>query len=190
MTNKSNYLGSIKKQFAYYKHLGEKTIEQLDDEHLFWLPNSDSNSIAIIVNHLCGNMKSRWTDFLISDGGKEWRQRDREFEDVIKTRTELEEHWTSGWNCVIKAIKVLREDDLNTTIHIRNQGHTVVEAINRQLAHYAYHVGQIVLIGKMLKGADWISLSIPKGKSEAYNLEKFAKAKRREHFTDEFLEEK
>lgn len=190
MMDKSNYLESIKKQFAYYKQLGEKTIGQLEDDQLFWQVNPASNSIAIIVNHLYGNMKSRWTDFLTSDGEKEWRERDQEFEDVVKTRAQLEERWTSGWNCLFEAVEKLNEDNLTGTVYIRNQGHTVVEAINRQLAHYAYHVGQIVFLGKMLKGTDWTSLSIPKGKSAEFNQKKFAKTKHRQHFTDEFLKEK
>lgn len=189
MIESVNYLESTKKQFAYYKLLGEKTIDQLADDQLFWQANSESNSIAIIVNHLWGNMKSRWTDFLTSDGEKKWRKRDQEFEDLIKTKKKLREKWDDGWDCLFKALEELDEDHLENTIYIRNQGHTIIEAINRQLAHYAYHVGQIVFIGKMLKGHEWISLSIPKGKSEEYNLEKFSKPKQREHFTDKTLKE-
>ncbi len=189
MTNKGSYLKSIKNQFAYYKLLGEKTIDQLSDDQLFWQMNSDSNSVAIIVNHLWGNMMSRWTNFLTSDGEKEWRKRDQEFEDVIKTRVQLAERWSAGWNRLFEALEELNEGNMDTTIYIRNQGHTIIEAINRQLAHYAYHVGQIVFIGKMLKGNDWVSLSIPKGKSQEFNQKKFAKTKHKEHFTDEFLEE-
>jgi len=184
-----SYLESIRKQFAYYKMLGEKTISQLSDEQLFWEYVTDSNSIATIVKHLWGNMRSRWTDFLTSDGEKEWRNRDGEFENDIQNRAELLQKWEEGWACLFHAINPLQTQDLDSIIYIRNQGHTVVEAINRQLAHYAYHVGQIVLIGKMLQGNEWTSLSIPKGNSKQFNATKFAQKKHRQHFTDEFLGE-
>ncbi|HEX2609154.1 MAG TPA: DUF1572 domain-containing protein [Flavisolibacter sp.] len=184
------YIDSIKKQFAYYKLLGEKTFEQVPEERLFWQYNEASNSIAIIVNHLYGNMKSRWTEFLTTDGEKSWRNRDSEFENEIRDKAELLARWNEGWNCLFTALDSLTETDLNKEIYIRNQGHTVMEAINRQLAHYPYHVGQIVFLGKMVSGAEWQSLSIPKGNSQAYNQEKFAGGKRREHFTDELLKPK
>ena len=186
----SNYLLSIRKQFEFYQQLGEKTFVQLSDEQLFWQYNESSNSIAIIVNHLNGNMLSRWTDFLTSDGEKEWRQRDQEFEDSIKTRDQLLEKWTQGWNCLFAALESVNEENFDTLVYIRNQGHTITEAFNRQLGHYAYHVGQIVAIGKMVQDHSWKSLSIPKGQSKQYNAQKFAKEKKRGHFTDEFLEEK
>ncbi|HLL43594.1 MAG TPA: DUF1572 domain-containing protein [Segetibacter sp.] len=188
MTN--DYLESVKKQFEYYKMLGEKTFVQLSDDKLFWQYNQDSNSIAIIVKHLWGNMLSRWTDFLNTDGEKEWRDRDAEFENDIKTRQELTDKWNEGWMCLFNAINSLTLEDLEKIIYIRNQGHTVTEAINRQLAHYPYHVGQIVFIGKMLAENGWSSLSIPKGNSQTYNREKFSKPKERTHFTDEFLDKK
>lgn len=182
-----NYLESIKKQFEYYKMLGDKTIVQLTDEQLFWQYNEESNSIAVIVKHLWGNMLSRWTNFLTSDGEKEWRKRDEEFENDIDNREELLKKWNEGWECLFNAIHPLKATDLEKEIYIRNQGHTVVEAINRQLPHYAYHVGQLVFLGKMLCGDKWQSLSIPKGKSTAFNAEKFAQEKHKQHFTDEFL---
>jgi Protein of unknown function (DUF1572) len=186
MTN--DYLESVKKQFAFYKMLGDKTFEQLlDDDTLFWQFNEDSNSIATIVKHLSGNMLSRWTDFLTTDGEKESRNRDEEFEESTTTREELLSTWNEGWNCLFEAINSLTVNDLDKIIYIRNQGHTVVEAINRQLAHYPYHVGQIVFIGKMCVENGWTSLSIPKGNSQNYNAEKFAKPKQKGHFTDEFL---
>jgi hypothetical protein len=186
MTN--DYLESVKKQFAYYKMLGDKTFEQvLDDEALFWQYNENSNSIATIVKHLSGNMLSRWTDFLTTDGEKEWRNRDEEFEETVTTREELLAIWNKGWDCLFGAINPLTANDLDTIIYIRNQGHTVMEAINRQLAHYPYHVGQIVFIGKMCAENGWTSLSIPKGDSQTYNAGKFAKSKHKGHFTDEFL---
>jgi len=186
----NDYLDSVKKQFEYYKMLGEKTFVQLSDDKLFWQYNQDSNSIAIIVKHLWGNMLSRWTDFLNTDGEKEWRDRDAEFENDIKTRQELTDKWNEGWMCLFNAINSLTLQDLEKIIYIRNQGHTVMEAINRQLAHYPYHVGQIVFIGKMLAENGWSSLSIPKGNSQAYNSAKFSKPKEITHFTDEFLDKK
>jgi hypothetical protein len=184
----SDYLITVKKQFKYYKLLGDKTFDQMSDEQLFWKYNDESNSIAIIVKHLWGNMLSRWTDFLISDGEKEWRDRDGEFESDIKNRSELIEKWEAGWQCLFSALDSLSTSDLNRIVYIRNQGHTVLEAINRQLAHYPYHIGQIVFLGKMQAGGSWKSLSIPKGESKVFNKEKFNKPKLRGHFTDEFLD--
>lgn len=166
--------------------LGEKAMQQVDDAALVWQYNAESNSIAIIVQHLWGNMRSRWTDFLASDGEKPWREREAEFESVISSRTELMEKWNEGWACLFAALHALQPEDLEKTVYIRNMGHSVVEAINRQLAHYAYHVGQIVYIARMMSGSGWQSLSIPKGGSEAYNSEKFAQPRHKEHFTDEF----
>ena len=183
----NDFLESAKKQFAYYKMLGEKTMDQISDEALFWQYNEASNSIAAIVKHLSGNMLSRWTDFLTSDGEKEWRQRDAEFENDIETRAELMKVWNAGWDCFLNTLESLTEEDLAKTIYIRNQGHSVTEAINRQLAHYPYHVGQIVFVGKMVADTDWTSLSIPKGSSGNYNADKFAKPKHKAHFTDEYL---
>ncbi|MFN6086216.1 MAG: DUF1572 domain-containing protein [Fluviicola sp.] len=188
MTN--DFLDSAIKQFEYYKLLGEKTFEQLTDEQLFVQVNEESNSVASIVKHLWGNMLSRWTDFLTTDGEKEWRQRDAEFENNITTRSELLEKWNEGWNCLFSAIKPLTESDLSKEIFIRNQGHSVTEAINRQLAHYPYHIGQIVFLGKIFCNENWTSLSIPKGNSSNYNAEKFSQEKTKQHFTDEFLNPK
>ncbi len=167
--------------------LGDKTFEQLTDDQLFWQYNEESNSIAVIVKHLWGNMLSRWTDFLATDGEKEWRDREAEFENSIKSRAELLAKWNEGWSCLFSALGSVNEDNFGTTIYIRNQGHTVMEAINRQLAHYPYHIGQIVFIGKMVRNAQWTSLSIPRGKSKAFNQEKFSQPKHNEHFTDESL---
>lgn len=185
----NDYLQSVRKQFEYYKMLGEKTFSQLPDQKLFWKYNEESNSIATIVKHLWGNMLSRWTDFLITDGEKEWRGRDAEFENDIDTREELLQKWNEGWECLFNAIDCLTVNDLGKIIYIRNQGHTVTEAINRQLAHYPYHVGQIVFLGKMF-AERWVSLSIPKGNSQHYNSEKFSKPRQRKHFTEEFLKNK
>src|ERR1044071_4703227 len=132
----ANYLESVKKQFLYYKQLGDKAMDQLSDEKLFWQPTPESNSIAIIVQHLWGNMLSRWTDFLTTDGEKAWRQRDAEFENNIKTRSELLSKWNEGWSCLMNTLDLLTESDLQKKIYIRHEEHTVTEAINRQLAHY------------------------------------------------------
>src|SRR5690606_12416695 len=188
MTN--GYLDSVRKQFEYYKMLGDKTFSQVQEDKLFWQYNDDSNSIATIVKHLWGNMLSRWTDFLTSDGEKKFRNRDAEFENNIKSREELLYKWNEGWTCLFNAINSLTTDDLNKIIYIRNQGHTVIEAINRQLAHYPYHIGQIVFLGKMLAEKGWTSLSIPKGNSQAFNKDKLSKPEQRKHFTDEFLNAK
>lgn len=168
--------------------LGEKTFDQLNAGDLFWKYNSESNSIATIVKHLSGNMLSRWTNFLTTDGEKKWRNREEEFENTINSKQDLLSIWGEGWNCLFETLKSLKEEDLKKEIFIRNQGHTVIEAINRQLAHYPYHVGQIVFIGKMLKEENWKSLSIPRGHSKKYNEEKFSNPKHKEHFTDEILD--
>jgi hypothetical protein len=182
-----NYLESVKKQFLYYKTLGEKAIEQLQPEQLFVSVNEDTNSIATIIKHLSGNMLSRWTDFLTSDGEKEGRNRDSEFEEIITTKEVLLQAWNLGWDCFFNAINSLQPEQLTTIIYIRNEGHTVVEAINRQLAHYPYHIGQMIFYAKMLKKEEWTSLSIPKNKSNTYNADKFAKDKSIKNFTDDEL---
>lgn len=186
----TGYLHSVIKQAQYYRLLGEKSFEQLTEEQLLWQANEASNSIAIIVNHLWGNMMSRWTDFRTTDGEKEWRDRDAEFENEITSRAELVRKWDEGWDCFLGALNSLQEEDLGSIIYIRNMGHTVMEAINRQLAHYPYHIGQIVFIAKLIRDEQWVSLSIPKGNSKEYNSEKFSKPKRTEHFTDEVLRSK
>jgi hypothetical protein len=181
------YLTSAKKQFLYYKSLGEKAIEQLEPAQLFQSANEDSNSIATIVKHLHGNMLSRWTDFLTTDGEKSWRKRDEEFENDISDKTRLMDIWNEGWNCLFAALDSLQPEQLSSIIYIRNEGHTVMDAINRQLAHYSYHVGQIVFAAKMLKNGEWQSLSIPRKKSGEYNAGKFSQEKAVRHFTDEEL---
>jgi hypothetical protein len=182
-----DYLESVTKQFHYYKMLGDSTFSQLDDDQLFLQYNDDSNSIAMIVKHLWGNMLSRWTEFLTIDGEKEWRNRDTEFDNDISTRTDLIEKWNDGWNCLFNTLATLKTDDLSKTIYIRNQGHSVMEAINRQLAHYPYHIGQIVFLGKMFSANGWNSISIPKGNSQIYNADKFSQPQQKVHFTDEYL---
>ncbi len=188
METNTAYLESVKKQFLYYKTLAEKSFEQLDEEQLFITLNENTNSIAVIVQHLSGNMLSRWTDFLTSDGEKEWRNRDGEFEDSYDSKAALMKAWEKGWNCFFDAINSLKPEQLTDIIYIRNEGHTVIEAINRQLAHYPYHVGQIVFYAKLLKNGEWNSLSIPKNKSNSYNADKFAKDKAIRNFTDDELD--
>ncbi|RYD81185.1 MAG: DUF1572 domain-containing protein [Sphingobacteriales bacterium] len=175
MDNNSNYLKSVKQQFLYYKSLGDKSIAQLEPGMLFIQPNNESNSIAMIIQHMHGNMLSRWTDFLTTDGEKEWRRRDEEFEVILKTKEDVVNKWEEGWACLMNAIDNIKDSMLTEKILIRNEPHTVTEAINRQLAHYPSHIGQIMFIGKMLRGEKWQSLSIPKGKSTEYNAEKFSK---------------
>nr|WP_293835411.1 DUF1572 family protein [uncultured Arsenicibacter sp.] len=180
------YLKSVISQFTYYKVLGEKAMAQVPDEVLFRQYTAESNSIAVIVKHLWGNMLSRWTDFLSSDGEKPWRDREGEFTDDISSREELLSKWDAGWAVFLETLQTLTDDDLSTIVYIRHQGHTVLEAINRQLAHYPYHVGQIVYLCKLAAG-HWESLSIPRGQSATYNAAKFAQPRHREHFTDEFI---
>ena len=182
---KNSYLSSAIRQFEYYKSLGDKTISQVSDEGLFWQANSESNSIATIVKHLWGNMLSRWTDFLNSDGEKDFREREAEFDNDLQSRDEVLAKWEEGWNCCLDAIRALTDEDLEKIVYIRNQGHTVTEAINRQMSHYPYHVGQMVFLGKLLVGENWQSLSIPRGGSQAFNSDKFSQEKSRSHFTDD-----
>jgi hypothetical protein len=170
-----DYLTSVIKRFQTYKALGESTFAQLSDEGLFWQYNAESNSIAIIVQHLSGNMLSRFTDFLTTDGEKPSRNRDQEFSTTITTRQELLDKWNAGWDCLFNALNTIKEEDWDKDIYIRNERHSVIDAINRQLAHYPYHVGQIVFIGKMIAGEKWQSLSIAKGQSESFNAQMFNK---------------
>lgn len=169
----SKYLASVKQQFNSYKSLGEKSIAQLEPGMLFIRPNEESNSIAMIIQHMHGNMLSRWTDFLTTDGEKEWRQRDAEFEVVLNEKEEVMQKWEEGWACLFNAIDQLDDSMLGNIVLIRNESHTVTEAINRQLTHYPYHVGQIVFYAKQLLGEKFTSLSIAKNKSQEFNNEKF-----------------
>jgi hypothetical protein len=187
MNATTSYLESVKKQFLYYKILGEKAMEQLEPEQLFVAVNDDTNSIAVIVKHLSGNMLSRWTDFLTTDGEKETRNRDADFESDLQSKEEVLSSWNKGWYCFLAALDSLQPEQLSEIIYIRNEGHTIIEAINRQLAHYPYHIGQIVFYAKQLKKNDWNSLSIPKNKSNSYNTTKFAQEKSIKNFTEEEL---
>ena len=165
-----HYLEEARRQFRGNKRLAEGAIAQLKDEQLFVTLDPESNSIAIIVKHLAGNMRSRFTDFLTTDGEKPDRNRDQEFEITsATTRAEVMHCWEQGWGHVFSAIRALKPEDLTRTVTIRGEPHTVLQAINRQVAHYAYHIGQIVFLAKHFRSWEWKSLSIPRGKSEEYN---------------------
>ena len=159
------FLNTVIRRLKYYKDLGDKTFEQLSDADFHYQPNEESNSIAIIIQHMAGNMLSRWTNFLKEDGEKEWRQRDDEFEIHTYNKQQLLELWEKGWTCFLNAIEPLTKKDLKKTIYIRKEPLTVIDAINRQLAHYPYHTGQIIYIAKIIKNKSWKNLSIPKGDS-------------------------
>ncbi|MFZ2464634.1 MAG: DUF1572 family protein [Caldibacillus thermoamylovorans] len=171
----NEYLRVVMERFKSIKTLGDKTIEQLSEKDIHWTYNQESNSIAVIVKHLSGNMISRWTDLLTSDGEKENRNRDEEFIDDIPSKLEMINVWEKGWDVLIDTLTGLKEEDLLKTIKIRGEKHFVLEAIDRQMTHYAYHVGQIVYIGKQLKDSEWKTLSIPRGKSEDYRKEMLEK---------------
>ena len=169
MTLANAYLESATKRSAYYKELGDRSFVQIPDEAFHFAPNGASNSIAVIVRHMAGNMLSRWTNFLTEDGEKTWRERDMEFEEPDLDRAGVITLWEKGWDCFLSALRDLNDDDLLKTIHIRSEPLSVVDAINRQLSHYPYHVGQIVYLARLFRGDDWQSLSIPKGDSQAFN---------------------
>lgn len=163
------YLSTAITRLKYYKDLGDKTFDQLTDSDFHYQPNAASNSIAIIIRHLNGNMLSRWTNFLKEDGEKEWRQRDKEFAIQNNSKEELLELWEAGWGRFLETLSSLKKKDLKKNVVIRQEPLSVIDAINRQLAHYSYHVGQIVYIGRMIKIESWTNLSIPLNQSQAYN---------------------
>jgi hypothetical protein len=163
------FLTTVIRRLKYYKELAEKAFDQLDEQQLRYQPNEESNSIAIIVQHMAGNMLSRWTNFLAEDGEKEWRKRDEEFMAFEITREQILELWEKGWNCFFDTLNSLKEADLLKKITIRNEELTAIDAINRQLAHYPHHIGQILYIGKLLKNERWQNLSIPRDSSSAFN---------------------
>lgn len=171
----NEYLKIVKERFESVKDLGDKTISQLSEEDIHWRFKESSNSIAIIVKHLSGNMISRWSDFLTTDGEKSYRNRDQEFEEDISSSQEMITIWEKGWITLLDTMNGLENQDLLKNITIRGENHTVLEAIERQMAHYAYHVGQIVYIGKQLKDENWETLSIAKGKSDDYLQQKLTK---------------
>ena len=164
-----HYLDEARRQFRGHKRIGENAMAQLRDEDFFATLDPESNSVAILVKHLAGNMHSRFTDFLTSDGEKPDRFRDREFEVTgTATRAEVMQWWEEGWACVFAAIDALQSEDVIRTVAIRGEPHTVLQAINRQIAHYAQHIGQIVFLAKHLHSSEWKTLSIPRGKSEEF----------------------
>jgi endonuclease III-like uncharacterized protein len=169
MHTKEAFLQSAIKKFKAQKTLGEKTFAQLDDKDFLFKPSNESNSIAVIVQHMSGNMLSRWTNFLTEDGEKVWRERDKEFEEVLTTKQDVLNAWNTGWQCVLETLESLRPNDILKTIMIRNEPLLVVDAIIRQIDHYGYHVGQIVYVGKIIKDDNWQTLSIPKNKSAEFN---------------------
>jgi hypothetical protein len=164
----SSFLTNSIKRFKEYKGLAEKAMDQLQDKDLLYNPSPESNSIAIIIQHMHGNMMSRWTNFLTEDGEKEWRKRDEEFKEHSHSREDLMNQWNEGWKILLDTLESLKEDDLEKNITIRSQPLSVTDAMLRQLAHYSYHVGQIVFLARWIKGENWQSLSIPKGGSAAY----------------------
>jgi hypothetical protein len=164
----TSYVRDAEKTFRYYKHLAERAIAQVPDEALTRCLDTESNSIALIVKHMAGNMRSRWIDFLTSDGEKPNRHRDMEFEAPPKSRVELLAMWEEGWKCVFDALAPLGEADLGRTVLIRGEPHSVMQAIQRQIAHYSYHIGQIVFVAKHCAGERWTSLSVPRGKSAEF----------------------
>jgi len=166
-----SYLKDCLDIFHYYKNLGERAMVQCDDSMLFETLDGESNSIAIVVKHMAGNMRSRWTDFLSSDGEKPDRNRDSEFEEPAKTRAELMEQWSAGWNCVFSALEPLTDADMTKTVYIRTERHSVMQAINRQIAHYSYHIGQIVFLAKHYGCDSWKSLSVPRKQSAVFNAD-------------------
>ena len=156
------------KRFQYYKNIADQTFEQLEEPQLFWQYNPESNSIATIVKHISGNMISRWTNFLTEDGEKEWRNRDAEFENDIQSKAEMLEMWEKGWLVLYDALNQVNDANINSIILIRGEKLSFVDALLRQLAHYPYHIGQIIYLAKMLKNDDWKTLSIARNKSQEY----------------------
>lgn len=182
-----DYLPGLIKLFEYCRSQGEKTLAIIPEEKINWQYNEESNSMSTIVKHITGNMLSRFTDFLITDGEKDWRDRESEFIQEDLSKDQLMQQWQEAWNLFMKVLNDLKEEDLDKTIYIRNSGQTVTDALDRQLAHYSSHIGQMIYLGKMILNKDWKSLSIPRGASVEYNAAKFSAPKKHEgHFTDEF----
>jgi uncharacterized damage-inducible protein DinB len=165
----TSYIEDSLSLFRYYKNLAERAMAQVTDEQLLAVLDSEANSIAVIVKHMTGNMQSRWPDFLTTDGEKPDRDRDAEFEDSPSTRAALLAVWEAGWQCLFTALEPLSDEDMQRTVTIRGEPHSVMQTINRQLAHYAYHCGQIVFLAKHFRSSEWKSLSVPRGKSAEFN---------------------
>lgn len=184
MNTIENRLDGTIQLFRYYKSLTEKSIKQITNEQIHELPEPKQNSIAILMKHLAGNMISRWTRFRTEDGEKPWRNRETEFVDDFESTEELIEYWEKGWSVLFDALDSIEDDELDSIIYIRNDGHKLIEAIERHLAHVAYHTGQIVYLAKIFAGNNWQSLTIPKGKTEEYNRKKFNQEKGRGMYKD------
>jgi hypothetical protein len=165
-----DFLTSLEQEYRQYKSLGERAIEQLGEDELAHVPAADGNSVAIVVWHVSGNLKSRFTDFLASDGEKPWRDRDSEFEERTVSRAALDRKWNEGWDVLFTTLSALSDDDLSRRVSIRGEEHSVLRALHRSLAHTAYHVGQIVLLCKSQRGASWRNLSMPKRSSGPRSL--------------------
>lgn len=172
------YLENCIAQFKSYKEVADKTLNQLQEKDIHWKYNEESNSIASVIIHMSENMLSRWTDFFTSDGEKDWRNRDYEFEEHLISKEELINRWEKGWNCLFDALHSLNSENFNTPIVIRNKKVKLIESITRQIAHYPYHIGQIAYIGKMILNTQWQSASIPKGKSKEFIQAQFEENKR------------
>ena len=169
LETEAHFLQTSIQEFEKYKGMGDITFSRLDTEEMHYTPDAESNSIAVVIKHMHGNMISRWTDFLTTDGEKPTRQRDGEFEDGKQSREQLIQLWEEGWKVFLDTLHSLKPEDMMATVYIRKEPHTVMKAFIRQLTHYAYHVGQIVYLAKHIKGMDWQSLSIPKGKSAEFS---------------------
>lgn len=184
MESTSAALDGSLRLYKYYKMLTEKTIIQLTDEELHHAPSNGLNSVAVLMKHTSGNMISRWTNFRTEDGEKPWRNRDEEFNDDLESRKEMLEYWEEGWNILFDSLNSVGDDEINDIIYIRNEGHTILEAVERHLAHIAYHTGQIVMLAKWMRGESWETLTIPKGETERFNQQKFNKPKTRGFYKD------
>ena len=169
MSFEEEFLKDITKRFQSYKSLGDKTFEQLDDKDFLYQPSAESNSIAVIIQHIYGNLMSRFTNFLTEDGEKPWRKRDEEFEQMNVSKQDLISSWNTGWNSVFSTLNNLQPSDVMKKVSIRNEPMNAYDALLRALAHLSYHVGQIVYLGKEIKDSGWKSLSIPKGQSKQFN---------------------
>ena len=191
-----NYLKDSIASFRNYKKMAERALAQISDEEFFKTVDAESNSLAVIVKHVAGNQRSRWSDFLNSDGEKDFRNRDTEFEMIGDTRESLMDFWENGWRTLFSALEPLTAKDFSNTILIRGEPHTVVEAINRQLTHYAYHIGQITFLAKHFRSSEWKTLSVPRGHSAEFNkflADKKASGENQTHYLDapqEFAEKK
>lgn len=169
------FLDSITKEFKRYKTYGDQTLQRLTLEQMLWEPSADVNSVAVLVKHLSGNMKSRFTNFLTEDGEKSWRHRDQEFTVHFESKEEVIALWEDGWDILFSALDEINEDNFDTTVYIRAEAHSITHALHRQLAHYASHAGQMMYLGKIILGDQWTSLSIPLGQSAAFNQKMFEK---------------